>query len=95
MEEAKNSYKDGMFYSAHPLIFDKATELRNNPTPAEKLLWNNIGQRQLGIKFRRQHPVSNYVLDFYAHRVKFAIEIDGSIHSNEEVKKMTARGKCI
>lgn len=76
-----------MFYNANPLIFDIATRLRSNPTPAEELLWNYIGQGQLGVKFRRQHPASMYVLDFYAHKVKLAVEIDGSIHGNEDVKK--------
>ncbi len=41
----------------------------------------------MGIKFRRQHPASIYVLDFYAHQIKLAIEIDGNIHSLEEVKR--------
>src|ERR1017187_10312491 len=77
---------DNMFYKASPLIFKKAEELRNKQTQAEELLWNYIGQGQLGIKFRRQHPASLYILDFYAHQIKFAIEIDGSIHENEEVK---------
>lgn len=79
--------KYDMFYKASPLIFEMATKLRSNPTPSEELLWNYIGQGQLGIKFRRQHPASLYVLDFYAHQLKFAIEIDGSIHAVEEVKR--------
>ena len=76
-----------MFYKAGPLIFKRAEELRNKPTSSEDLLWNYIGQGQLGIKFRRQHHASIYVLDFYAHKIKLAIEIDGSIHSNEDVKR--------
>ncbi|MGZ8518282.1 MAG: endonuclease domain-containing protein, partial [Chitinophagaceae bacterium] len=79
--------KDDMFFNAHPLIFKKAEELRNNPTETEDLLWNYLKAGQLGVKFRRQHPASNYVLDFYAHSIKLAVEIDGSIHSLEEVKK--------
>jgi len=79
--------KDDMFYSAQPLIFKKAAELRNSPTETEDLLWNFLGQGQFGVKFRRQHPASNYVLDFYAHSIKLAVEIDGSIHSLEDVKK--------
>lgn len=77
---------DDMFYKAGPLIFRKAEELRNRCTDTEELLWNYLRQNQVGIKFRRQHPASNYVLDFYAHKIKLAIEIDGSIHSLEEVK---------
>ena len=82
--------KNNMFYGAHPLIFKKAEELRNKPTASEEVLWNHLGQGQLGIKFRRQHPASCYVLDFYSHSIKLAIEIDGSIHSLEDVKKNDA-----
>src|SRR6476660_7582528 len=78
---------ENMFYKAQPLIFKKAEELRNNLTYSEGLLWNYIRENQLGIKFRRQHPASNYVLDFYAHKIKLAIEIDGDIHSMEDVKR--------
>lgn len=79
--------KDDMFYKAGPLIFRKAEELRNRCTDTEELLWNYLRQNQLGVKFRRQHPASNYVLDFYAHKIKLAIEIDGSIHEVDEVKR--------
>ena len=82
--------KDDMFYKAHPLIFQKAEELGNNPTDAENYLWNFLREKQLGIKFRRQHPASIYVLDFYAHKIKLAIEVDGSIHSLEDVKRNDA-----
>lgn len=77
---------DNMFYKASPLIFQIATELRNKPTEAEDLLWNYVGQGQLGVKFRRQHPASMYVLDFYSHQIRLALEIDGNIHENEDVK---------
>jgi phosphoribosylformimino-5-aminoimidazole carboxamide ribotide isomerase len=79
--------QDNMFYKANPLIFQKAEELRNNPTEAEQLLWNYLRQNERGIKFRRQHPASVYVLDFYAHSIRLAIEIDGSIHGLEDVKR--------
>jgi len=79
--------QDNMFYKANPLIFQKAEELRNNPTEAEQLLWHYLRQNELGIKFRRQHPASIYVLDFYAHSIRLAIEIDGSIHDLEDVKR--------
>lgn len=75
--------KDDMFYKAHPLIFKKAEELRNHPTEAENIVWNYLREGRLDVKFRRQHPASVHVLDFYAHQIKLAIEIDGSIHSNE------------
>ncbi len=76
-----------MFYKANPLIFKKAEEMRNNPTEAESLLWNYLRQNNLGVKFRRQHPADIYVLDFYSHQIKLAIEIDGDIHDLDKVKK--------
>jgi phosphoribosylformimino-5-aminoimidazole carboxamide ribotide isomerase len=79
--------KQNMFYKAHPLIFKKAEELRNTLTYSESLLWKYLKENQFEIKFRRQHPASNYVLDFYAHKLRLAIEIDGSIHSLEDVKR--------
>jgi phosphoribosylformimino-5-aminoimidazole carboxamide ribotide isomerase len=79
-----------MFYGASHLIFQKAEELRNNATEAEELLWNYLKGGQLGVKFRRQHPAWMYVLDFYCHELQLAIELDGSIHALEEVKKNDA-----
>lgn len=76
-----------MFYGANNLIFQKAEDLRNRSTPAEELLWNHLRGSQLGVKFRRQHPASLYVLDFYCYELKLAIELDGSIHALEEVKR--------
>lgn len=76
-----------MFYGARDLIFQKAEELRNRQTPAEELLWNHLKGNQLGVKFRRQHPAAIYILDFYCHEAQLAVEIDGSIHQLEEVKR--------
>ncbi len=80
-----------MFYGASHLIFQKAEELRNKSTPAEELLWNHLNNSSEGIKFRRQHPCALYVLDFYCHELKLCIEIDGSIHQQEEVKQNDQR----
>ena len=81
---------DNMFYKANPLIFKRAAELRNTLTPSEELMWNFLREGQLGVKFRRQHPASNYILDFYAHKVKLAIELDGNVHDLEDVKRNDA-----
>ncbi len=79
--------QENMFYKANPLIFRKAEELRHNPTFSEELLWNYLKTNRFGIKFRRQHPAFLYVLDFYSHKIKLAIEVDGDIHSLEDVKR--------
>lgn len=74
-----------MFYGASNLIFERAKELRNRLTDSESLLWNHIKGKQLGVKFRRQHPISNYIADFYCHEIKLVIELDGSIHNLPEI----------
>ncbi len=63
-------------------------DLRNNPTKTEKLLWTVLKGKQLeGYKFRRQYGVGKYVIDFYCVKKKFAIEVDGEVHDNEESQK--------
>ncbi len=57
--------------------------LRSALTPAEAVLWKNLQRAQLeGKKFRRQHSVGNYVLDFYCPECRLAIELDGQGHFN-------------
>jgi very-short-patch-repair endonuclease len=58
-------------------------ELRNNLTPAEGELWKHLKNGQLHArKFRRQHSIGNYILDFYCPSEKLAIELDGQVHNN-------------
>jgi very-short-patch-repair endonuclease len=58
-------------------------ELRGNLTPAEAELWRYLKDSQLeGRKFRRQHSVGHYILDFYCPSAKLAIELDGQVHFN-------------
>ena len=55
--------------------------MRHEPTKAERKLWRWLRDRRFGDhKFRRQYPVGRYVLDFYCHNLKLAIELDGSPH---------------
>lgn len=58
-----------------------AHDLRANPTPAEVRLWSVLRKRQrAGTRFRRQHPIGPFVVDFCAPRLKLVIEVDGSQH---------------
>ncbi len=67
----------------------KARYLRHEETKAEKILWKELRNRKLGIKFRRQHPIEKFILDFYAPEIKLAIELDGSQHKgNHEYDKL-------
>ena len=75
-----------MFYGASPIIFELAKKLRNNVTPTEMILWGKLKEYFPELKFRRQHPVSIYIADFYCHSQKLVIELDGSIHNVPDVK---------
>ena len=64
-----------------PQIDSVAIELRQNLTPAEKTLWQALrGGKLGGLKFRRQHPVGKFILDFYCPACQLVIEVDGAIH---------------
>jgi acetylglutamate kinase len=75
-----------MHYGATPVLFELAEILRAKMTEAEEILWNKIKINDWHLKFRRQHPLSNYIADFYCHNVKLVIELDGGYHENKEVK---------
>src|SRR6056297_736117 len=65
----------------------RARELRKKQTPAEYVLWEMLRDRQLlGFKFRRQHQVGDYILDFYCHEAKLAVELDGAVHKQRLAK---------
>lgn len=66
----------------------KCRSLRKNQTDAEKKLWSVLRNRQLGnIKFRRQHLIDVYILDFYCPEYRLAIEVDGGQHYEDKGKK--------
>ena len=72
--------------AAKPL-YQMARDLRNSATHAETILWGYLKTKPLGFKFRRQHPYSIYILDFYCHSLKLVIEVDGNIHDLDKVKE--------
>lgn len=61
-----------------------AQTLRKEPTEVEKKLWFHLSREQLGTKFRRQQPIGNYIVDFYAPDARLIIELDGSQHAEEQ-----------
>ena len=66
-------------------IEEAARRLRRNMTPAEQKLWEALKGRQVaGLKFRCQHPVGPFVLDFYCPTRKLVVELDGGIHELQE-----------
>ncbi len=70
---------------------DFRRELRNNATPAEVALWKALQGKQLhGFKFRRQHSIGNYILDFFCPSANLAIELDGGQHFTKEGQEYDA-----
>ena len=66
-------------------------ELRNNATPAELTLWKALQGKQLdGYKFRRQHSIGNYILDFFCPSANLAIELDGGQHFTKDGREYDA-----
>jgi very-short-patch-repair endonuclease len=73
-----------MFYGAKRKIFQNAEVLRSNMTISEKLLWERLNKSQLGVRFKAQHPLDIFVADFYCHKFKLVVEIDGEIHNKQK-----------
>jgi very-short-patch-repair endonuclease len=78
---------------------ERAKELRQQMTPAEKILWEHLRVNRLnGLHFRRQQIIDGFIVDFYCHAASLVIEVDGKIHEQqieydlERDKVLTARG---
>ena len=70
-----------------PRLKEYRTELRSSLTPAEATLWTMLKNSQLdGRKFRRQHSIGNYILDFYCASEKLAVELDGANHFTDNAR---------
>ena len=90
-----------MFYMKNQTkhIFNKKylkqyrADLRKNLTPAESALWNLLKNKRLeGRKFRRQHSIGDYIVDFYCPAEKLVIELDGDVHGDYfQIEKDSAR----
>jgi|ERR1035437_169934 very-short-patch-repair endonuclease len=70
-----------IFYN--PDLKEKARRLRINCTPSETLLWSKIRRKSFGYEFHRQVPIDEYIVDFFCHELRLAIEVDGSSHINK------------
>jgi very-short-patch-repair endonuclease len=75
-------------FGATPEIFDRAQQLRKEITDGETKLWQKLRNHKFeGLKFRRQHPIGRFIVDFYCHEKLLVVEVDGSIHDLAEVKE--------
>ena len=83
LEDAWNKFK-----TAHPfnyeILKENAKENRKHPTEAEAALWESLRANQLGEKFRRQHIIGDFIVDFVALNSKLIIEVDGAYHNDAE-----------
>lgn len=69
-----------------PDHFGRARELRRKATPEESRLWEYLRRKQLGVKFRFQHPLGRYLADFYARDPALVVELDGTVHFTPEAR---------
>src|SRR5690606_2769437 len=66
------------------LLIEKAKRMRENPTEAEKVLWENLRSKKIGYKFRQQHLIDDFIVDFVCLSKKLVIEVDGEIHDSRK-----------
>ncbi len=85
-------------------IIDLARKLRKQATPSEEILWECLRNRRLsGLKFKRQHHIDRYIVDFYCAEMKLVVELEGSIHEEKDqieyddyrMKYLEGRGLCV
>jgi very-short-patch-repair endonuclease len=78
----KKVIEKNMFFGAKAELFTLALQMRKNPTEAERAMWKILRKfRKSGFPFRRQHPIEFYIADFYCHKLRLVIEVDGEIHT--------------
>jgi len=85
-----NSSQDNkpIYHTANPKTYQFIKEmqvyLKNNLTPAEKIMWEHLRKKQTGHKIRRQHVIDDFIVDFVCLGLKVVIEIDGKIHLQQK-----------
>ena len=82
------SVERDMYYGANAELFVRAEQMRAESTEAESLLWKELRKfRKVGYVFRRQHPIDIFIADFYCHKIKLVIEVDGEIHDQHQAQE--------
>ena len=66
---------------------NRARQLRKAMSIPEQILWKQLRQRPFGLKFRRQHPAGDYIVDFYCHAATLAIEVDDMSHDGSDAER--------
>lgn len=89
MDDVKTQWVGRREWKTSPALWEKlrplAREMRSEPTPAENELWQVLRNRQIiGFKFRRQHSIERFIVDFYCPRAGLIVEVDGAVHDEAE-----------
>jgi len=75
----------GRYRNIPEALLLRARELRQNQTPTEEILWIFLrGRRLRSAKFRRQHNIGRFIVDFYCHEARLVVELDGEIHRQRQ-----------
>lgn len=75
-----------------PPMLNKARALRKEMTSPERTLWAMLRRNQIGLRFRREHPIGPYVLDFYCPSAHLCVEVDGPAHDEwDQIERDTVR----
>jgi very-short-patch-repair endonuclease len=80
----KTGFRNNIVSPNYQFLKENARRMRAYPTDAERLLWKVISEDKLGVRFRRQHIIGDYIVDFACLRNGLIIEIDGGYHANPE-----------
>ena len=89
MDKSDEQNNQSMHRGAPQSSFLKAKSMRKNMTVAEEKLWEELRENKMGgYKFRRQHPILVYIVDFYCHSQKLIIEVDGDYHLDPDQMKL-------
>jgi type I restriction enzyme R subunit len=89
LPKGEGQYRGGLTFSG---LVDRARELRQKKTPAEEIAWEVLRDRRfLGLKFRRQHQIGNYIADFFCAEQRLVIELDGDVHFLPDVAAKDAQ----
>jgi very-short-patch-repair endonuclease len=71
-----------------PDLLNYARTMRQQPTPAERKLWQALRLKQIGRKWRRQAPIGPYIVDFYCPDLRLVVEVDGATHGEPASDKL-------
>jgi very-short-patch-repair endonuclease len=81
---------DGVHRGVPPAKLALIRSMRREMSPVERVLWQRLRDRQAEFKFRRQHPIGRYIVDFYCDACRLVVEVDGASH-DEQIEYDTAR----